>query len=49
LRFKGEVPAIIGADMKVYGPFEIEDVASLPIENAGIMIKRDLADKVEIG
>jgi len=49
LRFKGEVPAIIGSDMKVYGPFEIEDVASLPIENADIMIKRDLADKVEIG
>ncbi len=48
LRFKKEVPAIIGADMKVYGPFEIEDVSSLPVENAEVMIKRGLADKIEV-
>lgn len=48
LRFKKEVPAVIGVDMKVYGPFDVEDVASLPVENAEVMIKRDLAGKVEI-
>jgi DNA replication initiation complex subunit (GINS family) len=48
LRFFKNVPAIIGADMKTYGPFAIEDVASLPIENAKILVKQGLAEKVEV-
>lgn len=47
LRFLKDVPAIIGADMKTYGPFKTEDVASLPNENAKILIKQGLAEKVE--
>jgi len=47
LRFLKVVPAVIGADMKPYGPFNVEDVASLPIENAKILIKEGLAEKVE--
>jgi len=47
LRFLKEVPSIIGADMKSYGPFMVEDVASVPIENAKILVKRELAKKVE--
>jgi len=47
LRFLKDVPAIIGADMKTYGPFKVEDVASLPIENAKVLIKQGLAEKVE--
>lgn len=47
LRFLNEVPEIIGADMKSYGPFKIEDVASLPTENAKILIKQGLAEKIE--
>ena len=47
LRFLKDVPSIIGADMKTYGPFKVEDVASLPIENAKILIKQGLAEKVE--
>jgi DNA replication initiation complex subunit (GINS family) len=47
LRFLQEVPAIIGADMKTYGPFKIEDVAALPIENTKILTKQGLAEKVE--
>jgi DNA replication initiation complex subunit (GINS family) len=47
LRFFKNVPAIIGADMKTYGPFVIEDIASLPMENAKILIKQGLAEKVE--
>jgi hypothetical protein len=30
LRFLADVPAIIGSDMKTYGPFKAEDVASVP-------------------
>ncbi|MEM3695301.1 MAG: hypothetical protein QXJ11_05015 [Candidatus Bathyarchaeia archaeon] len=49
LRFLVDVPAIIGADMKAYGPFKAEDVASLPVENANILVKQGLAEKVELG
>ena len=48
LRFFKPVPAIVGADMKTYGPFKAEDVASVPDDNAKILINRDLAGKVEI-
>lgn len=48
LRFLKEVPALIGGDMKTYGPFKVEDVATLPIENAKILIKQGLAEKVEV-
>ncbi len=47
LRFVKDVPAIIGADMKPYGPFVTEDVASLPVENAKILIKQGFAQKIE--
>jgi len=49
LRFLKGVPAIIGADMKTYGPFEAEDVSSVPTENAKIFVRRGLAEKVEAG
>ena len=48
LRFREGVPAIIGKDMKPYGPFNVEDVAALPKENADILIKRGLAEAVEM-
>lgn len=48
LRFVKEVPGIIGADMKTYGPFKVEDVAALPVENTRILIKQGLAEKVEV-
>jgi DNA replication factor GINS len=48
LRFLKDVPAIIGADMKTYGPFKTEDIASLPIENAKILTKQGLAANVEV-
>jgi DNA replication initiation complex subunit (GINS family) len=33
--------------MKNYGPFEVEDLATLPLENTKILIKQGLAEKVE--
>ena len=48
LRLLEEVPEIVGADLKTYGPFRVEDVASLPASNAQILIKQDLAKKVEV-
>ncbi len=48
LRFIKQVPSIIGADMKTYGPFMVEDVASVPAENAKILVKQHLAEFVEV-
>jgi len=48
LRFLKDVPAIIGTDMKTYGPFKAEDVASIPVENAKILVKHGLAEKFEV-
>ena len=47
LRFVKEMPEIVGADLKTYGPFTNEDVASLPQDNAGILIRQGIAKRVE--
>ena len=47
LRLLKEVPAVIGSDMKTYGPFKVEDVATVPAENARILVKQNLAVKLE--
>jgi len=48
VRFVEALPAIIGIDMKTYGPFRPEDVASIPAENAESLIKRGIAKEVEV-
>lgn len=48
VRFIKNIPAIIGADMKTYGPFMVEDVASVPVKNAKILVKQGLAEEVEV-
>jgi DNA replication factor GINS len=48
IRFLRSIPAIMGADMKSYGPFIAEDVASLPPQNAQILVKQGLAVLVEV-
>ena len=48
VRFLQSVPAIVGTDLKLYGPFKIEDVATLPVENAEIFIKRGIAEQVRL-
>jgi len=47
VRFLQEIPAIVGSDMKTYGPFKPEDIATLPVENAKALIKQGLAEEVE--
>lgn len=47
VRFLQEIPAIVGADMKTYGPFKAEDIATLPSENARVLIKRAAAIEIE--
>ncbi|MHA1648754.1 MAG: DNA replication complex subunit Gins51 [Candidatus Helarchaeota archaeon] len=38
IRFLKEVPPIIGADLKQYGPFKIDDIAVLPKENVKTLL-----------
>jgi DNA replication factor GINS len=47
VRFFKNIPALVGADMKTYGPFKVEDVASLPAANSNILAKQGLAVKIE--
>jgi len=47
LRFVQEIPALVGSDMKTYGPFASEDIATLPPENARILIKQGVAVEVD--
>jgi len=48
VRFLKMVPAIVGSDMKTYGPFMVEDVASVPESNARILVRQGLAKLVEL-
>jgi DNA replication factor GINS len=47
LRFVKEIPALVGADMKTYGPFNPEDIATLPPENARILMKQGVAVQID--
>jgi DNA replication factor GINS len=49
VRFLKDTPAIIGADMKTYGPFRAEDVGTVPVENANVLVKQGVAARVELG
>jgi DNA replication factor GINS len=48
LRFSRTIPKIMGVDMKPYGPFNAEDVASLPVENAKVFVKQGFAVVVDV-
>jgi DNA replication factor GINS len=48
VRFACDVPAIVGVDLRTYGPFKPEDIASLPTENAQALVHQGVAVKVEV-
>ncbi len=48
LRFLKEVEQIVGTDLKKYGPFKTEDIATLPYENAHALIAKNMAMKVRL-
>ena len=43
-----KIPLIVGVDMKNYGPFEPEDIATLPRENAEALIRQKAALEIRI-
>ena len=46
VRFLKPIDQIVGSDLEKYGPFEAEDVASLPFENASALIGKKIAVKI---
>ena len=48
VRFLKNTPPLVGVDLINYGPFEEDDIANLPQENAKILIIEDFAEKIEI-
>ncbi|WP_455364387.1 DNA replication complex subunit Gins51 [[Eubacterium] cellulosolvens] len=47
IRMLQPLKKVVCIDMKAYGPFEAEDVVTLPEENANILIEKGLAVGVE--
>ncbi len=43
--FKEDVPEFIGSDMKTYGPFKKGDTASLPEDNAKVLMEKDAIEE----
>lgn len=46
LRFLKAFDAIIGVDLQKYGPFQPEDVATIPFENAKLLINQGVAVEI---
>ncbi|MBU1245867.1 MAG: hypothetical protein KKH88_04720 [Nanoarchaeota archaeon] len=46
IRFIETVPKFVGSDLQVYGPFEKEDVANLPINVVTLLIKNNRAEEI---
>lgn len=48
VRFLKKTPPLVGIDLINYGPFEKEDIANLPKQNAIILISENFVEKIEI-
>jgi len=48
VRVLEDIPEIVGVDLKIYGPFKKEDVASLPAPNAQALEKQGAAKAIEV-
>jgi DNA replication factor GINS len=46
IRFLKPIDQIVGSDLEKYGPFDAEDVATLPFENATALIGKKIAVKI---
>lgn len=46
VRFLKSIDQIVGTDLHTYGPYEAEDVATLPFENARALIGKKVAVKI---
>jgi DNA replication factor GINS len=49
VRFLEDHPQLVGVDLKTYGPFRADDLATLPAENARLIIRKNQAEPVSLG
>jgi DNA replication initiation complex subunit (GINS family) len=47
VRFLLAVPKFVGKELEEYGPFDEEDIASLPVEIADVLIKKQRAEEIK--
>ena len=47
MRFLQDMEQIVGVDLKNYGPFKTEDIATIPYENASALILKKIAAKIQ--
>jgi len=47
VRFLHAVPKFLGTDLRVYGPYEEDDIACLPKELADVLISKGRAEEIE--
>jgi len=48
IRFVKDTPPLVGIDLKNYGPFNANDIASIPYKNAIILLNEKFAEKVDL-
>ncbi|MHA2182879.1 MAG: DNA replication complex subunit Gins51 [Promethearchaeota archaeon] len=48
LRFLKKTPPLVGIDLLNYGPFEVEDIAFIPSQNANILVFEKFAEIVDL-
>jgi DNA replication factor GINS len=46
VRFLSPVPKFLGKELETYGPFNKEDIASLPIEIARVLVGKERAEEI---
>jgi len=47
VRFLNPVPKFMGEDLNIYGPFDSDDIASLPTKTASLLIKSNRAQEIK--
>ena len=48
VRFLKDVDEFVGADLEKYGPFKIEDLATIPYDNAQALIIQQIVTKIRL-
>lgn len=46
VRFLQDMDEMVGADFEKYGPFKVEDIATIPYENAQALVSKKIAAKI---
>ncbi|MDX1596919.1 MAG: hypothetical protein R3327_08290, partial [Nitrosopumilaceae archaeon] len=49
VRFLKDMDELVGVDLQKYGPFQPEDIATIPYENAQALISKKIVTKVRWG